>query len=111
MQLDEVAGTIRSFYRPDGTPAAPRTAEPFPTETLLVPAPRVDGTSAQNEVVNGVRGHRVRRSVMDRACRYRGLTGPPVDDAPDWEYGRLLDRVVHRIEGTSPTGFEPVFWP
>ena len=32
------------------------------------------------------------------------------DETPDRDYGALLDRVSGKGV-TSPTGFEPVFWP
>jgi site-specific DNA recombinase len=39
-----------------------------------------------------------------------GLDGITPEDTGEADYGRLLDRVY--VEGsTSPTGFEPVFWP
>ena len=42
----------------------------------------------------------------------QGRTHIGPNDTTDVDYGRLLEQAQNRGKGvTSPTGFEPVFWP
>jgi site-specific DNA recombinase len=82
----------------------------------LVFSPRADGQGydfeAQTRYDKLFSGVAVARPAFLKEGDVRGTEHLTVNDTNDQDYGRLLERAEKRGKGgSSPTGFEPVFWP